>query len=68
LQNLDYEIGRGTIARVLKEAGVDPAPDREKRTSWKEFLRTHWEVLGAADFSAWKRGPLWALFGTAFSS
>ena len=30
--------------------GVDPAPDRQKRTTWKEFLRTHWDVLAAADF------------------
>jgi len=50
LQNLGHEIGRGTIARVLQEAGVDPAPERQKRTTWKEFLRTHWEVLAAADF------------------
>ena len=35
---------------MLKEAGVDPAPDRQKRTTWKEFLRTHWDVLAAADF------------------
>src|ERR1035437_7796330 len=45
LQNLGHEIGRGTIAKVLKEAGVDPAPDRQKRTPWKEFLRTHRDVL-----------------------
>ena len=50
LQNLGHEIGRGTIAKVLKEAGVDPAPDRQQRTTWKEFLRAHWEVLAAADF------------------
>jgi hypothetical protein len=50
LQNLGYEIGRGTIAKVLKEAGVDPAPDRQKGTTWKEFLRNHWDVLAAADF------------------
>jgi hypothetical protein len=50
LQNLGYEIGRGTIANVLKAGGVDPAPDRQKRTTWKEFLRTHWDVLAAADF------------------
>jgi hypothetical protein len=40
LQNLGYAIGRGTIAKVLQAAGVDPAPDRQKRTTWKEFLRT----------------------------
>ena len=50
LQNLGHEIGRGTIAKVLQEAGVDPAPERQKRTTWKEFLGTHWEVLAAADF------------------
>jgi transposase InsO family protein len=50
LRNLGHEIGRGTIAKVLKEAGMDPAPERQKRTTWKEFLRTHWDVLAAADF------------------
>jgi len=28
---------------------VDPAPDRQKRTPWKEFLHTHWDVLATAD-------------------
>jgi hypothetical protein len=50
LQSLGHDIGRGTIAKVLKEAGVDPAPDRQKKTTWKKFLRAHWEVLAAADF------------------
>jgi transposase InsO family protein len=50
LQNLGHEIGRGTIAKVLKEAGIEPAPDRQKKTTWKEFLRMHWDVLAAADF------------------
>ena len=50
LQNLGHEVGRGTIAQILKAAGVDPAPERQKRTTWKEFLRTHWDVLAAADF------------------
>jgi transposase-like protein len=26
LMNLGHEVGRGTIAKILKEAGVDPAP------------------------------------------
>ena len=50
LKNLGHEVGRGTIAKILKEAGVDPAPDRQKKTTWKEFLRTHWDVLSATDF------------------
>jgi putative transposase len=50
LQNLGHEVGRGTIAKILKEAGIGPAPDRQKRTTWKEFLRTHLDVLAATDF------------------
>jgi transposase InsO family protein len=50
LQNLGHEVGRGAIAKILKEAGIEPAPDRQKRTTWKEFLRTHLDVLAAADF------------------
>lgn len=48
--NLGHEIGRGTIAKVLNDAEVDPAPERQKKTTWKEFLRSHWEVLAAVDF------------------
>ena len=50
LQNLGHEVGRSTIAKVLKEAGLDPAPERQKQTTWKEFLRSHFAVLAAADF------------------
>jgi putative transposase len=50
LANLGHVVGRGTIAGILKNAGMEPAPERGKGTSWEEFLRAHWEVLGAADF------------------
>ena len=60
LQNLGHEIGRGTIAKVLKAAGVDPAPERQRKTTWKEFLRTHWDVLAAADFFCVE---VWTLVG-----
>ena len=50
LENLGHEVGRSTIAKVLKEAGLDPAPERQKQTTWKEFLRSHFAVLAAADF------------------
>jgi transposase InsO family protein len=50
LANLRHEVGRGTIAAVLKAAGMDPAPERRQGTTWKEFLKTHWEVLAATDF------------------
>lgn len=50
LGNLGHEVGRGTIANVLKENGIDPAPERGKRTRWSTFLKAHWECLAAADF------------------
>jgi len=50
LANLRHEISRGTIANVLKAAGLEPAPTRRNGMTWKEFLKTHWEVLAATDF------------------
>jgi transposase InsO family protein len=41
---------RGTIATVLREYGLGPASERVKRTTWTEFLKTHWDVLAATDF------------------
>jgi transposase InsO family protein len=34
----------------LKRSGIDPAPERGKRTTWSTFLRAHWNVLAASDF------------------
>jgi hypothetical protein len=50
LANLDHQVGRGTIANILRAHGLDRAPDRVKKTTWTEFLKTHWDVLAAADF------------------
>ena len=50
LANLDHKVGRGTIANVLKRNGIEPAPERSRRTSWSTFLKAHWKVLAASDF------------------
>ena len=50
LSNLGHDVSRGTIANVLKAHGLEPAPDRTKRTTWREFLAAHWDVLAATDF------------------
>jgi hypothetical protein len=50
LANLHHQVPRGTIANVLREHGLEPAPDRLRKTSWTEFLKAQWEVLAAADF------------------
>ena len=48
LKNLGHQVGRSTIARVLKAHGVPPAPTRP--TSWQTFLRAHWGAIAGADF------------------
>src|ERR1700674_475809 len=50
LSNLGYKIGRGTIANILAQRGIDPAPLRGKRTSWSIFLKAHWKIIVASDF------------------
>jgi putative transposase len=50
LSNLRHIVGRGTVANILKEHGIDPAPLRGKRTPWSTFLKAHWKVLVASDF------------------
>jgi hypothetical protein len=39
----------------------EPAPEREHKTTWKQFLTEHWDVIVAADFftiEAWTRKGL----------
>jgi transposase InsO family protein len=50
LKYLGYKVSRSTIRRVLIEHGIDPAPDRPIRTTWREFIKSHWESLAATDF------------------
>jgi putative transposase len=50
IANLGHEVGRGTIANILREYGIDPAPERDKRMPWSTFLRAHRECLVATDF------------------
>jgi hypothetical protein len=50
LRGLKVEVGRTTVAAILAEAGLEPAPERRRHRSWKHFLRSHWETLYACDF------------------
>ena len=50
LQNVGHRVGRTTIGNILEKNGIDPAPERGKRTTWSQFLKAHWNVLAAADF------------------
>jgi hypothetical protein len=50
--------------------GIEPAPQRERKTSWKESLEQHWDLIVAADFftiEAWtRRGLQRAVHGAVF--
>jgi putative transposase len=50
LANLGHVIAPNTVKNILKRHGIEPAPEREKRTSWKRFLKAHWEMMAATDF------------------
>jgi transposase InsO family protein len=50
LANLGHELARSTIAAILQRHGIEPAPERSRKTTWKEFLTRHWDLIIAADF------------------
>jgi putative transposase len=61
LSNLGHDLARSTIAEMLKRHGIEPAPERSRKTTWKEFLTRHWELIIASDFftvEVWTRRGL----------
>src|SRR3989442_5140045 len=60
LANLGYTISDQTVGNILKRHGLPPAPERKTTTTWKEFIRTHMDVLVATDFFT---AEVWTLRG-----
>ena len=61
LADLGYDISDQTVGNILKRRGLPPAPERKKTTTWREFIRTHMDVLWATDFfstEVWTLGGL----------
>jgi transposase InsO family protein len=61
LSNLGHELSDASVANILKDHGIEPAPDRKRRTTWKTFIKAHWNVLAAIDFTTievWSRKGL----------
>ena len=50
LKHLGHEVARNTIKAILKDRGIEPAPQRGTKMPWKTFLAAHWDGLAAADF------------------
>ncbi|MBO3752707.1 helix-turn-helix domain-containing protein [Streptosporangiaceae bacterium NEAU-GS5] len=49
LTTLGVKIAASTVWEILKQEGVDPAPDRAA-TTWADFLRSQADALLACDF------------------
>ncbi len=61
LSNVGYQISDTTVGNVLKAHGIEPAPDRQRTGVWSTFLKSHWDVLAAIDFTTievWTKGGL----------
>jgi transposase InsO family protein len=61
LAELGYDISDQTVGNILKRRGIPTAPERNKTTTWKEFIRRHLDMLWATDFfstEVWTLGGL----------
>jgi putative transposase len=61
LANLGFDISDQTVGNILKQHGIEPAGDRKRQTTWATFLKAHWDVLAAIDFTTvevWTKGGL----------
>ena len=61
LRNLGHDVSHQTVANLLKRHGIAPAPERGRTMSWRDFIRSHSEVLVAVDFftaEVWTAGGL----------
>jgi transposase InsO family protein len=50
IANLGHVLAHTTIANILKGHGIEPSPERSRKTTWKEFLDRHWDQIVATDF------------------
>ena len=38
LENLGYKVSDQSVGNILRRCGIPPAPEREKTTTWNEFI------------------------------
>jgi hypothetical protein len=50
LANLGHHVSDQTVGNILRRHNIAPAPERSRTTTWKEFIRSHMDVLAGADF------------------
>jgi hypothetical protein len=50
LANLGHQVSDQTVGNILRRHGTAPAPQRKNTVRWKDFIRTHLDVMAATDF------------------
>ena len=50
LANLGHQLSDQTVGNILRRHGIVPAPKRSQTTTWKDFIRSHMDVLAGTDF------------------
>jgi hypothetical protein len=50
LANLGHRLSHQTVRNILRRHSLSPAPKRKQAVSWKDFIRSHWDVLVGMDF------------------
>jgi len=48
-KSLGHVLCKTTVATILAEAGIEPAPERNGM-SWAEFMKIHWHAIASCDF------------------
>jgi len=50
MANLGYKLSDQTVGNILQRHGIPPAPERQRTTTWTDFIRAHMSVLAGTDF------------------
>ena len=61
LDDLGISYSKTTIKGILKKYGIKPAPERKYNLTWREFIKTHTDIMWGCDFfthEVWSRQGL----------
>ena len=50
LKNQGHQVSHQAVGNILHRHGISPAPKRKQVICWKDFIRSHMEVLVGTDF------------------
>lgn len=58
---MGYEVSDTTVGNILRANGIIPGLERGRKSNWKQFVRSHMDVMTVADFlnvEVWTRRGL----------